>query len=132
MLKNFFHIWFIWKHGVLYIVYTLHVVWVLLALIAGITHYISVYCLQLACMERVIYRIYLHFTRTCPHHIRSEVFHLLFRDFCLTQIRKSKRREELKWNWKFAMDNWRAQITKADLLWIWYTVNNYRQIVGKK
>ena len=44
---------------------------VLPALIAGITCYISVYYLLLACMEQVIYRNYLHFTRTSPHHICS-------------------------------------------------------------
>ena len=56
----------------LYIVYTLHVVRVLPALIAGITRYISVhYLLLLACLERVIHSNYLHFTRTLPHHICS-------------------------------------------------------------
>ena len=57
----------------LYIVYTLHVVRVLPALIADITHYISMYYLLLACMERVISRNYLHFTCTLPHHICSVV-----------------------------------------------------------
>ena len=45
---------------------------VLSALIACMTRCVSVYYLQLACMERVIYRIYLHFTRTWPHHICSD------------------------------------------------------------
>ena len=54
-----------------YIAHTLPVVRVLFTLIAGITRDISMYYLQFACMERVIYRIYLHFTRTSPHHICS-------------------------------------------------------------
>ena len=62
---------------------------VLPALIAGITGYISVYYLLLACMERVIYRNYLHFTRTLPHHICSVVY-LKFWDALIISVNVSK------------------------------------------